>query len=212
MKWISCCSAVIMMLSMSAPANADVFDTLFGGGKSCGCDSSCQPSSCQPTCGAACESGTCEISECGKPSCCPAEPQCCQPVEPLVLSTCYTPPRLVCLCPPYKCCPPEVCIDNCCAAPRVVLPPPPSFPPEAPPECHHCECESECHCGSGCHAGSACHGGCGAVPSMAPEATDPQEEEMVPEPAGHAHTLYPTPVYQRAAPKRGVANALRIFK
>jgi len=153
LKWISCCGAIVTILCLSSSANADILD-LFGGGKSCGCNTSFQPACCQPTAEVPCQAAPVIESACCKSTCCPTEPQCCQPV---CLSTCYTAPRLVCLCPPQKCCPPEIVVENCSCVPPLILPPPPCHKPVAPPTCH-------------CKAEPCCTNGCGTIPTLVPEA------------------------------------------
>ncbi len=94
------------------------------------------------------------------------QPKCCQPVKPVCLSTCYTIPTPVCVCPPQKCCPPEIVVKNCSCIPPIILPPPPCHKPEAPPTCH-------------CEAQPCCVSGCGRANSVIPE--------LVPDPDVHAH-------------------------
>ena len=185
MKWISFSSAVITMLCLSASANADILD-LFGergGGKSCGCAKSCQPERCRPCAQVAtCQQPIpCPSVSCCKPQCCAPAPQCCAPAPCCVyISTCFTPPTPVCVCPPRKCCPPEIIVENCCSCPPVIRTPPPCRKPEAPPM-PTCDC---------CDSTSCCDVGCGSLAAPpendvtpAPEAAPPTKPDPAPAPA-----------------------------
>jgi hypothetical protein len=167
MKWLSFSSAVITMLCLTAPANADVLN-LFGergGGKSCGCAKSCQPECCRPCAhGATCQ----QTIPCQSVSCC--KPQCSAPCAPapccVYISTCFTPPTPVCVCPPRKCCPPEIIVETCCSCPPVIRTPPPCHKPEAPPM-PTCDC-----CDVGCSNLAPDENGVTPAPEAAPPTQD----------------------------------------
>jgi len=134
MKWIRFASAIVVTLSLTTVAQANILGLFNGCGKSCGCATSCQPKCCKPTITRPCETTVHtyqrQISDkkkpCCKPKCCQPAPKCCQPAPkcwqptsflPISRPTSFMQVTSSNCCQPKKCCAPKNCCQTkCCNA------------------------------------------------------------------------------------------------